>query len=241
MGEFSCRFKPHWNEYTDTEHEIIRCERESNKSTFCKEEKCEYGYICPACTKPNRLGAHYCTRCYFPHDEWDIAKLPSNVFLDIIQGKYTETPVLYRDDNIMVFDDKFGVSKHHIDVIPIEVIEDISNLDGSHVDLIEKMYKVGKQMLVDRKVELYEGYNMDDLLVCGFNWPVSVKHLHLHLVLPPFFHRNCFKSARWHSYSKVINDLKTHGKVLMYKDHPNDEEVKGEYDRAFAIHDMLTK
>jgi hypothetical protein len=34
-------------------------------------------------------------------------KIPKNIFLDIIEGRYTETPILYRDENVLIFDGKF--------------------------------------------------------------------------------------------------------------------------------------
>jgi hypothetical protein len=37
----------------------------------------------------------------------DMIKIPKNIFLDIIEGRYTETPILYRDENVLIFDGKF--------------------------------------------------------------------------------------------------------------------------------------
>eukprot|EP01080_Neovahlkampfia_damariscottae_P010228 gene10228-2648_t len=239
MSDLKCRFKDHWKDYTEKEYDIINQEREENKKTFKKEEKTEYGLLCRACDKPNRIGAKNCTRCYFECHEWDIQKLPSNIFLDIIEGRYTETPILFRNEKLLLFEDKYAVSKNHIDVIPIVVIEDISCLNSTHIELLEEMYKEGVRDFKRRNLEQFKDYNLEDLLTCGFNFPVSVKHLHLHMVLPPFNHRNCFKTSRWHSYKKVLSDLKSFGKVKMYKDFPNDEEVKAEHERAFKTHDLF--
>jgi diadenosine tetraphosphate (Ap4A) HIT family hydrolase len=233
MQTFKCRFKDHWDEYTHIEHQVIQKERDENKKTFKREENGEYGFVCPACLKPNRLNAINCTRCYFTHNEWDIQKLPSNVFLDIIQGRELGTPILYRDDLILIFDDKFAVSKNHIDVIPINVICDITDLDSSHIPLIEHMYRKGVEHINSRKIPLFEGLNIEDVMTCGFNFPVSVKHLHLHIMLPLFSHKSSFSTSRWHPYNKVLSDLKTYGKVHLYKDYPNDEEIKAEHLRAY--------
>ena len=69
-----------------------------------------------------------------------------------------------------------------------------------------------------------------------YNFPVSVKHLHLHMVLPPFAHAKVFQYPRWHSHAKILSDLRTHGKVIPYADQPNDEEGKEEYGRAMRNH-----
>jgi diadenosine tetraphosphate (Ap4A) HIT family hydrolase len=217
VKELKCRFKDNWKEYTEEEYEIIKKEREENKKTFKKEEKVEYGLICRACLKPNRLGAKHCTSCYFDCDEWDIQKIPSNIFLDIIEGRYTETPVLFRNERVLLFDDKYFVSKNHIDVIPVEVIEDIEDLDSSHLELLKEMFQEGLNEFKKRDLQQFKDFKLEDLLTCGFNFPVSVKHLHLHMILPPFNHKNCFKTSRWHPYKKVISDLETFGKVKMYK------------------------
>jgi hypothetical protein len=70
---------------------------------------------------------------------------------------------------------------------------------------------------------------------------VSVKHLHLHLVLPPFRHEKVFQYPRWHSHAKVVRDLKEHGKVHLYCDQPNDEEGNKEYQRAMANSEKAKK
>ena len=64
-----------------------------------------------------------------------MTKVPDNIFMCVIknepEGKATK--VHYRDDKYIVFDDKFGVSDNHLDIIPIEVIKDITVLKKEHV------------------------------------------------------------------------------------------------------------
>ena len=77
---------------------------------------------------------------------------------------------------------------------------------------------------------------MEDYVVAGYNFPVSVKHLHLHMVLPPFKHKKVFQYPRWHPHDKVVKDLETHGEVRDYERHPNEEEGTASYSRAMKLH-----
>jgi hypothetical protein len=89
-------------------------------------------------------------------------------------------------------------------------------------------------------LELYKGKHLEEYLVTGFNFPVSVKHLHLHVLLPPFKHSKVFIYPRWHSYAKVLSDLKKHGRVIVYPEQPNDEEGENEHKRALRLHNAVT-
>jgi len=217
-----------------SEIERVRAQAKA-RGPLIRDPKGVYGVVCPACTKPNALAATFCTGCSFPCCEWDIQRLPDNVFLLMIQGQDIGTKVLYRDKNILIFDDKFGVSDNHICVIPIQVYTDITELNGSHVELLKTLYEAGKKELMSRNIGFLNGLSsneIDELLSCGYNYPVSVRHLHIHMVLPPFKHNKVLQYPRWHSHAKVINDLKLYGTVRIYKDHPNDAQGLAEYQRA---------
>lgn len=220
------KYSKHWNEFTEEEYILIEKEREETKNYFQKEKDEEYALICKACNKPNRMGASNCTACVFTLHEWDIQKIPKNVFLDIIEGRNKGTPLLYKDEKICIFDDKYPVAENHTDVIPIEVIVDITDLTSEHTELLEYMYQKGIEEFKKRNLKKYKEFNIEDLVASGFNYPVSVKHLHLHMVLPPYFHKKSFGTSRWHSYEKVIGDLKKYGKVRLYKDYSDEDEVK---------------
>ncbi len=75
--------KQSWKEFTETELQVIKKEREAAQQRGPLEifaDK-EYGLICRACTKPNNLNQHFCTGCGFEIDkQWDIQQLPDNVF-----------------------------------------------------------------------------------------------------------------------------------------------------------------
>lgn len=159
--------------------------------------------------------------------------------MDIIEGRYKETVIHYRDNDFLVFDDKYGVSENHLDVIPTRVIEDITKLTANDIPMLEKMYQLGVNELKRRKIKYYENLNIEDYVLAGYNYPVSVKHLHLHVALPPWFHRKCWATQRFHPHHKVIHDLKKYGKVRLYWDYPDEEAVKREYERAMKNMDLI--
>jgi len=133
------------------------------------------------------------------------------------------------------FDDKFPVSENHLDIIPTAVYPDITALDASHVPMLERLYALGKAEFLRRSIDwLPQGEDIDGLVTAGYNYPVSVKHLHLHMVLPPFKHEKCFQYPRWHSHAKVLRDLREHGKVRLYSEQPDDAEGEAEYKRSMA-------
>jgi len=228
-----------WKTFTPEKLAEIEKAREAVRAAggVTVDAKGTYGIVCRACTKPNSVHVPFCTGCSFPATKEDIQKLPDNVFLAIVNGSDSGTPVLYRDEEMLVFNDKFGVSSNHIDVIPIKVIDDITSLTKDHVGLLERMYECGKKLLMARNIPWLQGQNIDDFISAGYNYPVSVKHLHVHLIMPPYTHNKILQYPRWHSHAKVVNDLKTHGAAQLYNKTPNDAEGKAVYDRAMAAQD----
>ncbi|EFC47101.1 predicted protein [Naegleria gruberi] len=185
----SFRFnKNHWKDFNEQDLKVIEKERNDRGVIQQDTTKHQYGKICAACIKPNAVHVDFCTGCSFPLVPQDIQQLPDNVFLDILTGKNTSTPILFRDDNICLFNDKFGVSVHddHIDVIPTAVYEDVTCLNASHISLLEDLFNAGVQEFKKRDLSRFgENFNVEQNVVAGYNFPVSVKHLHLHMVLPP--------------------------------------------------------
>jgi len=53
------------------------------------------------------------------------------------------TTVHYRDTEYLVFDDKFGVSDNHFDIIPTAVMDDITVLTREHIPMLERMFELG--------------------------------------------------------------------------------------------------
>ena len=148
--------------------------------------------------------------------------------------------VHFRDDNYLVFDDKFGISDTHLMVIPTAVYRDISELDASHIPMLERLFELGLTEAKRRAPVHLDGKDgrptIEEACVAGYNFPVSVFHLHLHFALPPYKHEKVFQYPRWHPHQKVISDLKKFGKVQLYSDHPNDEEGQKTYDDKIKYH-----
>eukprot|EP01116_Phalansterium_solitarium_P008601 TRINITY_DN22538_c0_g1_i1.p1 TRINITY_DN22538_c0_g1~~TRINITY_DN22538_c0_g1_i1.p1 ORF type:complete len:356 (+),score=100.56 TRINITY_DN22538_c0_g1_i1:40-1107(+) len=233
--------KKHWKEFSQEDYDrIAQLRLEQKAKSAPRDPKATYKKLCRACDKPNALEVDFCTGCGFTLDEeLDVQRQSDNIFLDLIRGENTGTNVLYRDDGFLVFDDKFGVSDNHLDVIPTVVIDDITSLTAEHIPMLERLYQLGvaeferrRQARTNDAVQLYDGLEFDDYVVAGYNFPVSVKHLHLHIALPPFKHEKVFQYPRWHSHKKVVADLKQHGRVVPYAEQPNDAEGSAVYDSA---------
>jgi diadenosine tetraphosphate (Ap4A) HIT family hydrolase len=190
--------------------------------------------------KPNNKDTPFCTGCGFELVRADLQKLPDNVFMDIITGVNKDTEILYQDDAILLFNDKFGVSVYgeHIDVIPREVIEDVTKLTSADIPLVKALYETGLKHLETREFVKRMNIPKEELaqwITAGFNYPVSVKHLHLHMVLPPFKHEKVFMPPRWHSYEKILSDLEQHGQVTVYTD-ANEERCVRDHLLALESH-----
>lgn len=209
------------------------------KGDIVLDPKGNYSLVCRACSKPNAPTATFCTGCSFPTSPYDLQRMPDNIFLDLVNGKDIGAKVHYRDDQVLAFDDKFGVSEHHIDVIPTQVIQDITCLTREHIPLLQKLYQTGKQVFADRHPQILQALSasasasatststttttitLDDIIQAGYNFPVSVKHLHLHMLLPPFKHEKVLQYPRWHTHQKVMADLEQYGHVRVFSEHPD--------------------
>src|SRR5690606_21126114 len=119
-----------WKEFNAQELAAINAKREEVKAKGkpARDPKGTYRLVCPACEKPNSLTVTFCTGCGFTLSEFDEQKMPDNIFLELIGGKDIGTTVHFRNENFLVFDDKFGVSDIHLQAIPTRVIDDITAL-----------------------------------------------------------------------------------------------------------------
>uniref|UniRef100_A0A3B3WC42 HIT domain-containing protein n=1 Tax=Poecilia mexicana TaxID=48701 RepID=A0A3B3WC42_9TELE len=72
------------------------------------------------------------------------------------------------------------VAPHHYLVIPRDHIVSCKSLNRSHIDLVERMAKFGKEVLLDQGITDMENVRL------GFHQPpfISVGHLHLHVLAP---------------------------------------------------------
>jgi len=233
-GKKDPSLEPAWKSFSKeklAEIEKARKDVEA-KGEPVRDPKGTYGSVCRACTKPNAIHVTFCTGCSFPASKWDIQRLPDNIFLEMVKGVDVGAKVHHRDADILVFDDKFGVSDNHLDVIPTKVFDDITVLTADQIPLLELMYKRGKEEFAKRNIAWLKDQNMDDFISAGYNYPVSVKHLHIHMIMPPFKHHKILQYPRWHPHPKVIADLRKYGKVRLYDQHPDDAAGKATYDQA---------
>ena len=165
--------------------------------------------------------------------------------MDIITGVNKETKMVYEDEEILVFNDRFGVSVHgeHIDVIPRQVITDVTELTREHLPLVRRLYSIGLEHLKTRGFCERNGIEPDELenwITAGYNYPVSVKHLHLHMVLPPFKQEKVCVYPRFHGHQKIVSDLETHGRVIVYQEVPNETEGAQFYENAIHRHRSIS-
>eukprot|EP01112_Ceratiomyxa_fruticulosa_P022832 TRINITY_DN8494_c0_g1_i1.p1 TRINITY_DN8494_c0_g1~~TRINITY_DN8494_c0_g1_i1.p1 ORF type:complete len:321 (-),score=48.97 TRINITY_DN8494_c0_g1_i1:134-1096(-) len=203
-----------------------------------------YKLICRMCSKPNSITVNKCTSCSFKLKPEDVARVNPNVFMDIIDGKNEVHEVVFRDSEIVIFKDKFPISKHHFDAVPTSVIPDITHLNSSHVQLLDKLFNQGVKIFEEMEIPLFRNKNIRDFVISGFSLPVSVFHLHLHLVLPPLYNLSQFKYPRFHMFNKVKRDLINHGRVISNHEENNphrnfDKEEGDRYHEKIVINHLI--
>jgi hypothetical protein len=214
------------------------------------------GLLCPCCHKSNALGVAHCTGCSFALCDADQAALiERNPFLDIVHRNadaLAVNTVIYRDDESVLVIDRYGTSIYdacHIDCLSTEIMIDITELRSRHIPLLERMYIRAREFVARgaleagwlNEKEVSNNEFVDEFITAGFNYPVSVKQLHLHVILPPFKHEKIFTYPRWHSYQKVIRDLNTYGRVKLYTEEPNEKEGAEVLKRALDTNERAKK
>lgn len=224
---FEKRFKTLATE--DTIAKIYERRRTFDLSSKERTEKSldpkKYRLVCPICEKPNITTSHECGACNFDLHPLDVVEMRENIFSNIAEGHVTEHRIYCRNEDLVVLGDKFPIADVHLDCIPTTPIEDITNLNTNHINLLRNMYEEGRQViwqqiqsshLLSSKIDRME--QIDPLIIAGFNLPVSVYHLHLHMIVPPLRHTNSFKFPRWHPYPRVMRDLTKYGRVITNKE-----------------------
>ena len=180
--------------------------------------------FCPLCSKPNSLNAARtgCTNCHFELSvDRDLIAPVRNPFARVLAGEpdpehavYVETP------RCLVVQDAFPLSVVYLQAIPRQPLADLRALDRRHVELLEEMHAAGRRAAIARVAAhplLSAVASADDVeaaIICGFNFPVAVAHLHLHVVLPPFFHSQhlrTFLPPRFQPFDEVLRALREHG------------------------------
>jgi histidine triad (HIT) family protein len=86
---------------------------------------------------------------------------------------------VFRDEEIVAFEDIRPVAPTHVLVIPKEHIPSVHELTGAHAPLLARMFEVANRVADERKVDR-EGYRL--VFNKGPQAGQSVYHLHLHVL-----------------------------------------------------------
>jgi diadenosine tetraphosphate (Ap4A) HIT family hydrolase len=127
------------------------------------------------------------------------------VFCDI--ANTNKERILFENENVILFEDISPIAYVHLQCIPKRHIVNINELTIHELGLLNEM----KQIAMEYIISHYYDINENDIIF-GFHVPpfYSVKHLHMHCVVPPF-KNNCLKCLKvdciMRSYDKVIQQL----------------------------------
>ena len=153
----------------------------------------------------------------------------------------SKASLLHRDEEMVMFHEKFGVCKNHITIVPTKTIHGIQSLKQEDIPLLEAQYAMGMSELGRRTKEILAFKTIPEeeipsVVVAGFFHPSSLEQLQLHMLLPPFRTERVCAHPKWHPYEKVIRDLNEHQKVLSFDEHPDPEEGERLQSAAVALH-----
>eukprot|EP00298_Acanthocystis_sp_HF-20_P014294 c20711_g1_i2.p1 GENE.c20711_g1_i2~~c20711_g1_i2.p1 ORF type:complete len:198 (+),score=59.44 c20711_g1_i2:22-594(+) len=119
-----------------------------------------------------------------------------NIFGAMIAGKI-KANFLYSDSEIVVLQDKKPAGEHHYLVLPREEIIHVDQLRPKHIPLLQKMWEVGKNILIEKGQDPNKG-------IYVFHLPLytSVPHLHLHVIVNLNGKRSLWGDDSYPSYKK---------------------------------------
>jgi len=100
------------------------------------------------------------------------------IFCRIIAGD-APAQILYRDDQVTVFQDSHPIAPVHILVVPNEHIASLNDCDLKHEALLGHMTCVARRLAAQHGIE-ESGYRL--VINTGPHAGQSVFHLHLHLL-----------------------------------------------------------
>jgi len=145
-------------------------------------------------------------------------------FCRIFDGK-EPNPIIFQDEELVVFEDQKPASKYHYLVVTNEHIRDAKAMLPEHIRILDRMVEVANQVLSEKLNQdpaLGDPTQVQRLL--GFHWPPfqMVSHLHLHVMAPSdqmgFIHRNMFRSgSMWFVSPDYVRDrlLQMQGQAAM--------------------------
>jgi histidine triad (HIT) family protein len=86
---------------------------------------------------------------------------------------------VFRDEDVMAFEDIRPVAPVHVLVIPKAHLASVRDLKPGHAPLLSRMFEVANQIAAQRKIDR-DGYRL--VVNNGPQAGQSVYHLHLHLL-----------------------------------------------------------
>ena len=153
----------------------------------------------------------------------------------------SKASLLYRDDDMVVFHEKFGVCKNHLTIVGTKSVAGIKGLFREDIKALEAQHARGLEECRVRAAPIrsFQDVPHEDfggVIVAGFFHPSTLEQLQLHMLMPPFRTERVCAHPKWHSFTKVIADLKSHGKVLAFDEHPDPEEGERTQAEAVSLH-----
>ncbi|CAG8624408.1 14313_t:CDS:2 [Cetraspora pellucida] len=108
------------------------------------------------------------------------------IFCKIAAGNDPSATLLYEDEQIVAFNDKYPAANHHFLVIPKRHIKNINGFTKEDLELVKKMKEIGFR-IISEKLGNDESPITSDKYLMGFGSPPfnSVFHVHMHVLSKP--------------------------------------------------------
>ncbi|KAJ4148269.1 hypothetical protein LMH87_002748 [Akanthomyces muscarius] len=114
--------------------------------------------------------------------------------------------ILYEDDKIIAIDSLRPAGQYHWLILPkVHAVRDIEGLNRQHIGLLQAMDRVKKQLVREKcqgisPSAIMSGYHRGRRQLLGnIFWPdiISIRHLHLHVIVRPHLVPWLFKYPPW--------------------------------------------
>jgi|UniRef100_A0A7C3ZB79 histidine triad (HIT) family protein len=96
-----------------------------------------------------------------------------------IAAKKTAAPILYEDDSVVAFPDRYPLAPVHILIIPKKHIPSVTAVEPGEEALMGHLIMVAKRLAEDLRIS-ENGYKL--LIRAGRHGGQEISHLHLHLI-----------------------------------------------------------
>jgi aprataxin len=127
---------------------------------------------------------------------------------------------LFENDRVIIIADKFPKARFHFLTLPREEIDNLEQLNSSHVALVEHMIAQSRDF-----AKIHIEAKSKNPVRFGFHMVPSMARLHLHIISQDF-NSSCLKNKKhWNSFTTpffvdaeaVLDILKEKGKVVVDK------------------------